>query len=150
MIASSSQKLCCPSVAKRIAAPATQSASNGPRPASPPTDRPAQPNRLALPPYGVRASSAPDVSTRRVGFELGPAETIRERPKVGAGRRLDDVRRDALTRGRPAVELDHHRHLAERVLALGHRVDPELPQARVDADRRVQRVEDRVDRAVAR
>ena len=46
-------------------------------------------------------------------------------------------------------ELEHDARLAERVLAAGHRVDAELAQPRLALRRRVDRAEDRVDRAVA-
>ena len=48
-----------------------------------------------------------------------------------------------------AADLEHDRGLAERVLAAGDGVDPELAQPRLDAGGGVDRVEDRVDRAVA-
>jgi hypothetical protein len=45
--------------------------------------------------------------------------------------------------------LEHDRRLAERVLAARDRVDPELAELRLLARGRVDRAEDRVDRAVA-
>ena len=50
---------------------------------------------------------------------------------------------------RRARELEDHAGLAERVLAAGDGVDPELAQARLAPGGGVDRAEDRVDRAVA-
>ena len=48
-----------------------------------------------------------------------------------------------------AVGAQHHRHLAERVLAPGHRVDRVLAQLALGPGRLLDRAEDGVDRAVA-
>ena len=74
---------------------------------------------------------------------------VGERADVGERGRLDDVGRDALAGGRLAGELEDDAGLAERVLAAGDRVDPELAQARLAPGGGVDGAEDRVDRAVA-
>jgi len=63
-------------------------------------------------------------------------------------RRPRGCRSTCPTRARDAVDLDDHRRLSERVLTAGDRVDAELPQPGIDAGGGVDRVEDRVDRAV--
>ena len=71
--------------------------------------------------------------------------------EVGLGRGLDDVGRGgpAAVRAVVALDLQLERHLALRVLALGHAPDDELVQVGVDARDPLDGLEDRVDRAVA-
>src|SRR5207248_3312558 len=97
-------------------------------------------------------------SARALGGRLGQPECLaglrardrdRDRPHVRARGGVDDVRRDALPGAGDAVELDHDRHLAERVLTLGDRPDRELAERRGAAGGLVDRLEGRVDRAVA-
>ena len=95
----------------------------------------------------ARAASA--VRSAAWSADRAAAHGVRERADVGAAGRLDDVGRDALAGAGDAAELEHDRRLAERVLAAGDGVDAELAQLRVLAGRRVDRAEDRVDRAVA-
>ena len=111
---------------------------------SPPTARadrapPVSPGGLLAPgPPGDPAATARarpravPARRRRAPPALAPAHGVGERAHVGAGRRLQDVGRDALARAGHAADLEHHRGLAERVLAAGDRVDPELAQPRVD------------------
>src|SRR5436190_198384 len=92
-----------------------------------------------------RGGSEVDEAVR--GLRL--AHDVRQRAHVRDAGRLDDVRGDALPGGRLALELEHDRGLAERVLAARHRVDAERAQLGIDAGRAVDRLEDGVDRAVA-
>ena len=70
---------------------------------------------------------------------------------ISLGRRFDDVGRGGAAAERAVVALDFEieRHLALRVLALGHAPDDELVQVGANARDPLDGLEDRVDRAVA-
>ena len=76
-------------------------------------------------------------------------ERVRQRAYVGPRRRLQDVRGDALATGEAPVGAQHHRHLAQRVLALGHGRDRIRPELGLGISRCPDGAEDGVDGPVA-
>src|SRR4051812_16290006 len=88
------------------------------------------------------------VLLRGAGGEVDLALDVGERAHVGQRGGLDDAGRDALAGRGLAGELEDHARLAERVLAAGDGVDPELAEAGLARRGGVDGAEDRVDRAV--
>src|SRR3954470_5314718 len=126
--------------------------------ASSPAPPPNRISRSPSPHVKPKAGRGLVLGRRRVGppevvLGLGHGRVrqgVRQSTQVRAPGRLEDVGRDTLARGGHAAELEQDRDLTERVRTASHRAHVVLLQASVVPHGRVDRVEERVDRPVAR
>src|SRR4029079_11727379 len=72
-----------------------------------------------------------------------------ESADVGLRRGLDDVCRDSLAAGQPAMSAAHHRELPARAVARADGGDEVLAELAAGVDGRLDRAEDGIDRPVA-